>query len=111
MQELRERLIGDPAIYLLFPEGTRSRDGTMARFKPGLGMMIAGAPVPVVPCYIDGAFHAFPAAAKLPRPVPISLRVGPPLTFADVPNERAGWKDIAARLEAAVAALRDKVQP
>ena len=111
MQELRDRLIGDPAIYLLFPEGTRSRDGSMSPFKPGLGMMIAGAPVPVVPCWIEGAFHAFPAASKLPRPVPITLRVGAPLTFAEVPNERAGWKDIAARLEAAVAALRDKAQP
>ena len=107
MQELRDRLIGDPASYLLFPEGKRSRDGTMSAFKPGLGMMIAGAPVPVVPCFIDGAFQAFRPETKLPRPLPISLRIGPPLLFSDVENARAGWQDIAARLEAAVTALRD----
>ncbi len=107
MQELRDRLIGDPAIYLLFPEGKRSRDGSMSPFKPGLGMMIAGAPVPVVPCFIDGAFAAFRPETKFPQPKPISLRIGPPITFADVPNERAGWQEIAVRLEAAVVALRD----
>lgn len=107
MQELRDRLIGDPAIYLLFPEGKRSRDGTMNPFKPGLGMMIAGAPVPVVPCWIDGAFHAFRPETKLPKPRPISLRIGPPLNFADQANDRPGWENIASRLEAAVVALRD----
>ena len=79
----------------------------MSPFKPGLGMMIAGAPVPVVPCFIEGAFHAFRPETKVPRPLPISLRIGPPLLFSDVENARAGWQDIAARLEAAVTALRD----
>jgi len=107
MHELRGRLLGDPAIFLLFPEGTRSRDGTMSAFKPGLGMMVAGSPVPVVPCWIEGAFHAFRPKAKLPRPKPIGLRIGSALTFAEVANERSGWQEIAARLEAAVVALRD----
>jgi 1-acyl-sn-glycerol-3-phosphate acyltransferase len=107
MEELRDRLISDPAIYLLFPEGKRSRDGSMSPFKAGLGMMIAGTPVPVVPCWIDGAFQAFRPETKLPVPKPIALRIGPPLVFADVENNRAGWQDIAARLEAAVVALRD----
>lgn len=107
MQELRDRLIGDPAIYLLFPEGKRSRDGSMSPFKPGLGMMIAGAPVPVVPCFIEGAFHAFRPETRFPKPKPISLRVGPPLVFENVQNEREGWQEIAAKLEAAVVALRD----
>jgi 1-acyl-sn-glycerol-3-phosphate acyltransferase len=107
MQELRERLTGEPAIYLLFPEGKRSRDGSMSPFKPGLGMMIAGTPVPVVPCWIEGAFHAFRSETRLPLPKPIGLRIGAPLVFADVENARAGWQEIAARLEAAVVALRD----
>ncbi len=106
MQELRERLLGEPAIYVLFPEGTRSRDGQMGRFKPGIGMIVAGAEVPVVPCYLDGAHGAFAPGSKLPRPVRLALRIGPPRSFANVANERAGWQQIAAELEAAVAALR-----
>jgi 1-acyl-sn-glycerol-3-phosphate acyltransferase len=107
MQELRDRLLAGPSIYILFPEGTRSRDGAMGRFKPGLGMIVAGAPVPVVPCHLEGAFAASPPGARLPRPLPLRLRIGAPLTFADAPNDRSSWTDIATQLETAVAALRD----
>jgi 1-acyl-sn-glycerol-3-phosphate acyltransferase len=106
MQELRDRLLSGPAIFILFHEGTRSRDGQMSRFKPGIGMIVAGAEVPVVPCYLEGAHRAFAPGSKLPRPVPLSLRIGPPLSFPGVKNERAGWQQIAAELEAAVAGLR-----
>jgi 1-acyl-sn-glycerol-3-phosphate acyltransferase len=107
MKQLRERLLGDPAIYVLFPEGTRSRDGSLGRFKPGLGMLVAEAAVPVVPCFLHGAFAACPPDRKMPLPLPLHLRIGPPLQFAEVRNERAGWQEIATRLETAVAALRD----
>lgn len=111
MKQLRERLIGDPAIYVLFPEGTRSRDGSMGRFKPGLGMLVAESSVPVVPCYLQGAFEACPPKGKIPLPLPIHLRIGPPVQFADLKNERAGWQEIATRLEAAVGALREGKTP
>lgn len=107
MKQLRERLLGDPAIYVLFPEGTRSRDGNLGKFKPGLGMLIAESEVPVVPCFLHGAFAACPADRKLPLPLPLHLRIGPALKFADVRNERTGWQEIATRLETAVGNLRD----
>jgi 1-acyl-sn-glycerol-3-phosphate acyltransferase len=106
MQELRDRLLRDPAIYVLFPEGTRSRDGVLGSFKPGIGMIIAGAEVPVVPCYLQGAHTAFAPGSSLPRPVKLSLQIGRPLSFADAANDRAGWREIAAQLEAAVRALQ-----
>ena len=105
LDELRARLIGEPAIYILFPEGTRTRDGKMGSFKPGLGRIVAGADVPVVPCHLDGAFRAFPAGGRFPVPARLLLRVGAPLNFAEVPDVRRGWEEIAARLEAAVSAL------
>ena len=107
MQQLRERLVSEPTIYVLFPEGTRSRDGNLGRFKPGLGMIVAGADVPVVPCYLHGAHAACPPDRKLPRPLPLRLRIGAPLIFSEIKNERAGWQEIAGKLEAAVSALRD----
>jgi 1-acyl-sn-glycerol-3-phosphate acyltransferase len=102
---LRERLIGERCIYLLFPEGTRSRDGAMGRFKPGLGALIAGAEVPVVPCHIAGAHAAFPPDARLPRPGKLILAIGRPLTFANLPNQPESWHEIAAAVEAAVRGL------
>jgi len=79
----------------------------MGAFKPGLGMIVAGTPVPVIPCHLDGAFAASPPGTRFPRPLPLRLRIGAPLTFAESSDDREGWKDIAARLQAAVSALRD----
>jgi 1-acyl-sn-glycerol-3-phosphate acyltransferase len=106
MEELRARLVGEPCAYLLFPEGTRSRDGTMGRFKPGVGMLVAGAPVPVLPCFIAGAFEAWPPERKRPRGGRVTVRIGGALRFDDLTNDRAGWEAVAERLHAAVSALQ-----
>lgn len=106
LQEMRERLVNDPCVYVLFPEGTRSRDGTMQPFKRGLGMLIAGTAVPVVPCYLDGCFAALPAESNWPRPARICVRVGKPLDFSGEPNGREGWERLMQTVEEAVKALR-----
>ena len=105
LAELKKRLIEEPCGLILFPEGTRSRDGLLGPFKPGLGMLTAGTAVPVIPCHVSGAFHAFPPAARWPRPRKIVLRIGEPLVFDSVPNRRAGWEEISARTEEAVRRL------
>jgi 1-acyl-sn-glycerol-3-phosphate acyltransferase len=101
----RSRLIEDGLIYILFPEGTRSRDGAMARFKPGIGAFVAGTPVPVVPAFLDGAFAALPPHRGWPRPVRLRLTIGPPLRFAETPNDRKGWLAVAKSCEDAVRRL------
>lgn len=104
--DLRARLLGQPCGLILFPEGTRSRTGQMARFKPGLGMLVAGRPVPVIPCLLRGTADAWPAGATLPRPGRvITASIGKPLRFDDVPDDRAGWDRIARETESAVRAL------
>jgi 1-acyl-sn-glycerol-3-phosphate acyltransferase len=108
METLRERLVEGNAIYLLFPEGTRTRDGSMAEFRSGIGMIVAGTNVPVVPAYLDGCFVAMPPKTKFPRPAAISLRFGAPMTFAGVADDRAGWRSLASDLETAVRALAQK---
>jgi 1-acyl-sn-glycerol-3-phosphate acyltransferase len=105
LEALRERLVAEGCIYLLFPEGTRARDGKMGRFKPGVGRLVAGTPVPVVPCFLQGTFEAMPPNSWVLRPEPIGVRIGRPLTFEGVANERDGWGDVAGRLEAAVREL------
>jgi len=102
---LRDRLQAGHCIYLLFPEGARTRDGAMLPFKPGVGMMVAGTEVPVVPCYLGGTFEVFPANRVLPRLLPIRLRIGRPLTFAEAPNTADGWRQVAATIEAAIRGL------
>jgi 1-acyl-sn-glycerol-3-phosphate acyltransferase len=99
LASLRERLVTEPCVYILFPEGTRTRDGDMKAFKPGIGMLVAGTPVPVVPCHIAGAFTAMPPHHWLPHPRPLAIRLGPPRCFADLSNDRPGWESCATQLE------------
>lgn len=95
VQDLRDRLLHDPVIYLLFPEGTRSRDGTMGSFKSGVGMLVAETQVPVVPCGLKGCFDAFPPHGGFPRPVEIRIQIDKPRIFEDRKNDRTAWHEIA----------------
>lgn len=99
LDDLRLRLIEEEAIYILFPEGTRSRDGTMTSFKPGVGMMVAGTAALVVPCHLEGTFEAFPAGRYVPRRKKIRLRIGMARDFRDTGNNREGWESIVTTLE------------
>lgn len=102
---LRERLLTERCGVILFPEGTRTRDGTMGRFRAGIGNLVAGTPVPVVPCYIDGAFEAFPANRVFPKRRRVTLRIGAPVTFAEYEPTKEGCEAVAALLQERVVAL------
>lgn len=103
--DLRRRLERDRSVYILYPEGTRSRSGRMAAFRHGLGVLMAGSRVPVLPCYLQGTFAALPPGRLLPRPRKLSLHIGRPLSFVDVENTRRGWDHIGLCVESAVRRL------
>lgn len=105
LEDLRRRLLHGACIYILFPEGTRTRTGAMTNFKPGLGRLAAETNVPIVPCHLDGTFQALPPSRSIPRWKKVKVRIGRPLSFVSVKNDRAGWERIAAETEAAVRAL------
>jgi 1-acyl-sn-glycerol-3-phosphate acyltransferase len=103
--ELRQRLVEEEGVYILFPEGCRSRDGKMAHFKAGLGMFLAELPVPVVPCYLSGCYESLPAGSHLPRRRAIRVCISERKEYATVPNTREGWERIAGEMEECVSRL------
>jgi 1-acyl-sn-glycerol-3-phosphate acyltransferase len=102
LADLRRKLQEERAIFIIFPEGGRSRNGSMMPFKHGLGMLVAETNVPVVPCALTGAFEALPPHRKVPRPVTIKLAIGDTLQFASTANDRTGWSQIAQSVESSV---------
>jgi 1-acyl-sn-glycerol-3-phosphate acyltransferase len=102
LADLRRKLQEERAIFIIFPEGGRSRNGSMMSFKHGLGMLVAETNVPVVPCGLVGTFEALPPERNIPRPVAITLAIGDPLQFPSTANDRTGWSEIAKSVESRV---------
>ena len=102
LTDLRQKLQEEKAIFIIFPEGGRSRTGSMMPFKHGLGMLVAETNVPVVPCGLIGTFDALPAERNFPRPGAIKLAIGNPLQFGSIANDRSGWSQIAKSIESRV---------
>lgn len=105
LAELRSRLAEERCVFILFPEGSRSRDGAMLPFKPGVGMLVAGTDVPVVPCRVVGGYEAWPPDRRLPRTLPLRLVIGEPLSFEAEADTKDGWRAAVGRIETAVRAL------
>ena len=68
---------------LIFPEGTRSLDGNLQPFKPGvLSLLIYGPNVPIIPAYIEGTYHALPKGQNFPKRHPVRIIFGEPITLS-----------------------------
>ena len=84
-------------MVVIYPEGTRTRDGSLQEFKGGALLAARLARVPIVPVGIRGAFEAWPRGKSLPRPRKVGVRFGAPIDSAA--------PDAQARLVAAVQGL------
>jgi len=101
----RELLQNKGNILIIFPEGTRGTSDEVDRFRSGIGRLVEGTDVPVVPCNLQGAAQAFPKGAALPRPRKLVLHIGEPKSYG---NMSPGWDTveyIANDLRKIVAAL------
>jgi 1-acyl-sn-glycerol-3-phosphate acyltransferase len=100
------RLLREGWSIVVFPEGTRSHDGWVGRFRPGAARLCIGAGVPAVPVAIRGSYAAMPRGRGWPQPgrYPISVRYGAPIRPAEGETARA----FLERLTDAVAGLWDE---
>jgi 1-acyl-sn-glycerol-3-phosphate acyltransferase len=103
LADAAERLRG-AATFAAFPEGTRSKDGTIGAFKGGALQLALEAGVPVVPVAIVGAGEVLPPSGFRVRPGEIVVRFGDPIeTTGLAPQDRNA---LARRARDAVLALK-----
>ncbi len=116
LKNILERLQLGQAV-LLFPEGTRTKTGEIAPFKPGVNLLIKKTKVPIIPVGIAGAFEAWPSGQAVPSFSPlflppekssIAVCIGTPLDGA----KHAAMKkeDSLAELFAAVKAAHERAE-
>lgn len=66
MESIKNKL-KDKWGVLIHPEGTRSKDGKLGKFKNGAALLSIEAKVPIIPAYIKGGHEIFPPDKKLPK--------------------------------------------
>ena len=98
-------LANDGNILIIFPEGTRTTTGKMGRFRSGIGRLVAGTDLPVIPCHLAGGIKAWPKGKVLPRPHKLRLNIGAPQTFGHLEKNAESVRSICQNLEDRVAQL------
>ena len=114
LKAILDRLLAGGAI-ILFPEGTRSRDGRLQPARSGIGLTVIKSSAPVVPVRVFGTYEAYGRHLALPRPKRVAVKYGQPLNFDKLraeartcskPRLKAIYQQVADEIMAAVAKLQ-----
>jgi 1-acyl-sn-glycerol-3-phosphate acyltransferase len=80
LKAILDRLLAGGAI-IVFPEGTRSKDGNLQPARSGVGLTVIKSAAPVVPVRVFGTFEAYGRHIKVPRPYRVGVKYGKPMAF------------------------------
>jgi 1-acyl-sn-glycerol-3-phosphate acyltransferase len=113
LKAILDRLLKGGGI-ILFPEGTRTRDGQLQPARSGVGLTVIKSTAPVVPVRVCGTFQAFGRHVRFPRPHPVTVTYGQPMLFeklraeaktASRPRQKEIYQEVADEIMAAIADL------
>ena len=119
LRAILNRLLEGGGI-VLFPEGTRTRDGKLQPARSGIGLTVIKSTAPVVPVRVFGTFEAYGLHVKFPLPHRIAVKYGRPMQFEKLRAESRNcskqrlkeiYQEVADELMAVIAKLepcRDK---
>ncbi|MBI4324740.1 MAG: 1-acyl-sn-glycerol-3-phosphate acyltransferase [Chloroflexi bacterium] len=115
LKAILERLLAGGAI-ILFPEGTRTRDGRLQRARSGIGLTVIKSTAPVVPVRLFGTYEAYRRQFRFPRPSRVTVKFGQPLDFATLRAEakncsKARLKEIYRQIADEIMAAIAKLEP
>src|SRR6266478_5116025 len=86
LKAILDRLLEGGAI-ILFPEGTRTRDGKLQPARSGIGLTVIKSDAPLVPVRVFGTFEAYGRHMRFPRPRRVAVKYGQPMRFEQLRAE------------------------
>ena len=116
LKAILDRLLAGGGI-ILFPEGTRTRDGNLQPARSGIGLVVIKSSAPVVPVRVFGTYEAYGRHIIFPRPGRIAVKYGQPMNFEKLraeakdcskPRLKEIYQQIADEIMAAIAELEAK---
>lgn len=97
-------------IIVMFPEGGRSRDGSLLDAKRGTGMIAAMSKAAIVPAFIEGTDKALPAGARRIRLSRIKVYFGEPIEIKGTETGKDFQERIGSDIMEAIKSLKLKVK-
>ena len=85
-----KELVANNRSLIIYPEGTRPRNGVMKRFKKGAFTMAIAAQLPVLPMTIHGSYEAFPPGKPWVYGGPIQIVIDPPIDTRGLDHSDTG---------------------
>ena len=115
VKKILHRLLGGGAI-ILFPEGTRSRDGKLQPARSGIGLTAIKSDAVVVPVRVFGTYEAYGRHMRFPRPRRVTVKYGEPMRFEALRAEaktcsKARLKEIYQLVADEIMAAIAKLEP
>jgi 1-acyl-sn-glycerol-3-phosphate acyltransferase len=115
LKAILDRLLAGGAI-ILFPEGTRSRDGNLQPARSGIGLTVIKSTAVVVPVRVFGTYDAYGRHLKFPRPHRVVVKYGRPMNFEKLRMEakrcpKARLKEIYQEVADEIMAVIAKLEP
>jgi len=113
LKAILDRLLAGGAI-VLFPEGTRTRDGNLQPARLGIGLAVIKSTAPVVPVRVFGTFRAYGRHMRFPLPRRVAVKYGRPHHFEELRGEaktcskerlKQIYQQVADEIMAAIAKL------
>ena len=113
LKTILDRLLAGGAI-VLFPEGTRTRDGKLQPARSGIGLTVIKSNATVIPVRVFGTYEAYGRHMKFPRPYQVSVKYGRPIDFEKLREEskhcsktrlKEIYQQVADEIMAAIAKL------
>ncbi|MEO8483681.1 MAG: lysophospholipid acyltransferase family protein [Acidobacteriota bacterium] len=95
------RMISQQASLIIFPEGTRSRDGRVGRFKGGVFLLAIDSGLPIVPVSVSGTRLVMLKGRLMTRPGHVTVTIHPPIDTTGMTREDA--RGLAERTRAMIA--------
>jgi 1-acyl-sn-glycerol-3-phosphate acyltransferase len=88
LEEAKSRLVNGVSV-VIFPEGTRSQDGQVGRFKRGAFQIAFDMNLPVVPLSLTGVYDVLPKGKWLVHPArKVKMKIGKPIDLSVYTEDR-----------------------
>ena len=97
-------ILSSGRLLMVFPEGTRSQDGTIGKMGPGVATIAQRAGSPIVPIALRGAYEAWPRHQAIPRPGRVSIAYGAPISAG---RGKSGAVEAVEKLDCEIRRLYD----